>query len=278
MGRPQNGDGRRTGERGESHRLVRRERNRQPRQDPSLRLLAETLGGTINWVQFAGLGDAGASSLLERLCFAFTNQIPPARRDPWYYAACQAMGAGAVLVLDDLPNLASSPQLASRLPPFIRACADVGVRVLRLEPVHRPPKSAARVDGLVVDRGAPPFTDRDAEEVLAAFNAPAKIIRPTAAHKRLARQHPTLLVAACRYLQSLNWKIGGSGLQGLFQGTYTTDIAAEVHKKLLATVPDSDTRQLLYRLTLIAGPFSWHEVDVAGERPSSDKWCSRTTT
>ena len=32
------------------------------------RLLADSLGGTVGWVQFAGLSDAGACSLLERLC------------------------------------------------------------------------------------------------------------------------------------------------------------------------------------------------------------------
>jgi hypothetical protein len=231
-------------------------------------LLAETLGGPIHWVQFAGLSDAGASLLLERLCYTLTNQLPPLRRDTWYRAACQAMSAGAVLVLDDLPNLASSPQLASRLPPIIRACAEVGVHVLSSSLFTVPQRLLQELGGLVIDRATPPFTDRDAEEVLAAFGAPADIVRPTARLiNALARQHPTLLVAACRYLQSLNWDLGGEGLQGLFQGTYTNDIAAEVHQKLLGTVPDSDTRQLLYRLTLVAGPFSWDDVDALASVP-----------
>jgi hypothetical protein len=236
------------------------------------RLLAETLGGAINWVQFAGLSDAGASLLLERLCYALTNQLPPARREPWYRAACQAMGAGAVLVLDDLPNLASSPQFASRLPPFIRACAEVGVRVLSSSLSTLPQSLLQDLGALVIDRVTPPFTDRDAEEVLAAFGAPAEIIRPTARLiNAVARQHPTLLVAACRYLQNLNWILEGDGLEGLFRGTFTNDIAAEVHQKLLATVPDSDTRQLLYRLSLVAGRFSWNDVDaLAGAPPPID--------
>ncbi len=232
------------------------------------RLLADSLGGTINWVSFADLSDAGASSLLERLCFTFTNQLPPPRREPWYRAACQAMGAGSVLVLDDLPNLASSPQLSSRLPPFIRACGDAGVRVLSSSLFTVPQRVLQEIDGLVIDCTAPPFTDRDAEEVLAAFNAPEGIVRPTARLvNAIARQHPTLLVAACRYLQSLNWVLAGGGLQGLFQGAHTNDIAAEVHQKLVGTVPDPDTRQLLYRLSLVAGPFSWDDVDVLAAAP-----------
>ncbi len=232
------------------------------------RLLADSLGGAINWVQFAGLNDAGASSLLERVCFTFTNELPPPHREPWYRAACEALGVGSVLVLDDLPNLAGSPQLASRVPPFMRACAAVGVRVLSSSLFTVPQRILQELDGLAVDRAAPPFTDRDAEEVLAAFGAPAEIVRPTARLiNALARQHPTLLVAACRYLQNLNWVLAGDGLEGLFRGTYTNDIATEVHQKLLGTVPDPNTRQLLYRLSLVAGPFSWDDVDALASAP-----------
>lgn len=236
------------------------------------RLLADALRGTVNWVSFAGLSDAGASVLLERVCFTFTNQLPPPRRDPWYRAACEAMGAGSVLVLDDLPNLAASPQFASRLPPFIRACASAGVRVLSSSLSTLPQSLLQDLGALVIDQAAPPFTDRDAEEVLGAFGAPAEIIRPTAQLiNALARQHPTLIVAACRFLQNLKWVLAGDGIQGLFRGTYTNDIAAEVHQKLLGTVPDPDSRQLLYRLSLVAGPFSWHDVDVlAGAPPPID--------
>jgi hypothetical protein len=232
------------------------------------RLLADSLGGTINWVQFAGLNDAGASSLLERLCYTLTNQLPPLRRDPWYQAACQALGAGSILVLDDLPNLASSPQLASRLPPFVRACAATSVRVLSSSLFAVPQNILQELGGLVIDRVAPPFTNKDAEEVLAAFGAPPEMITPTARLiNALARQHPTLLVAACRYLQNLNWVLAGGGLQGLFQGAYTNDIAAEVQQKLLATVPDADTRELLYRVSIVTETFTWDDVDALAATP-----------
>ena len=97
------------------------------------RLLADTLGVAIKWVQFVGLTDAAASLLVERFCSALTNQPPPLHRDPWYRAACDVMGVGAVLVLDDLPDLTSSPQLATRLLPFVRACAEAKVLVLSSE-------------------------------------------------------------------------------------------------------------------------------------------------
>jgi hypothetical protein len=232
------------------------------------RLLAEALGGAVNWLSFAGLSDADASLLLERVCSTFTNGLPPPRRDAWYRAACAAMGAGSVLVLDDLPNLAGAPQLASRLPPFIRACAAAGVRVLSSSLSTLPQTLSQDLGEHVIDRAAPPFTDRDAEEVLGAFGAPAEMIRPTAQLvNAVTRQHPTLLVAACRYLQGLNWILAGNGVQGLFLGTYINDIAAEVHQKLLGTVPDPDTRQLLYRLSLVSGPFSWADVDALASVP-----------
>jgi hypothetical protein len=232
------------------------------------RLLADSLGGTINWVQFAGLSDDGACSLLERLCYALTNQLPPLRRDSWYQLACQALGAGSILVFDDLPNLAASPHFASRLPPFVRACAAASVKLLSSSLFAVPRSMLQELGALVGDRVAPPFTNKDAEEVLAAFGAPPDIITPTARLINvLMRQHPTLIVAACRYLQGLNWALANGGLQGLFQAVSTSDISAEVQQKLLTTVPDADTRELLYRVSIVTGTFTWDDIDVLAATP-----------
>lgn len=232
------------------------------------RLLADALGGELSWVGFDGLSDESAASLLERVCSNLTGQAPPLRRNPWYQAAALTLGSGTVLVLDDLPNLASAPQLVSRLVAFIRACASAGVRVLSSSLFPLPQSVLEELGEIVTDEAAPPFTDSDAKEVLAAFDAPADMVDSTARFiNALARQHPTLLVAACRYLQDRNWQLEGDALAGLFQGTYATNLAAEVHQKLLSTIPDEATRQLLYRLTLVAGPFSLEEVDVLAGAP-----------
>jgi hypothetical protein len=45
------------------------------------RLLAEALGGTITWLQFAGLDEDGSSTLLERFCATQTSQHPRSRRE-----------------------------------------------------------------------------------------------------------------------------------------------------------------------------------------------------
>jgi hypothetical protein len=125
-----------------------------------------------------------------------------------------------------------------------------------------PPTVLQALNGEVIDQSAPPFSDRDVEEVLRAFNAPEAIASSVAKLiNLLARQHPTLIVAACRYLERLGWKLEGEGFQGLFRGDHTADLTQEVHHKLQATVPDSTTRELLYRLTLAGGAFSVGDVD-----------------
>lgn len=233
-----------------------------------IRLLADALGGTITWLQFAGLGEDGSSFLLERFCASQTNRLPPSRREQWYRAACQALGKGAILVLDDLPNLATMPQLCTRLLPIVRECGAAGVRVLSSSMYQLPMSVLQRLGTLVIDKAAPTFTESDAEEVISAFDAPTGVVKEaTKLINAFARQHPTLLVAACRYLQTLNWNLDGEALQGLFQGTYATDLAAEVHQKLQGTVPDAAARELLYRLTLIGGAFSLDDVDALAGAP-----------
>ena len=72
---------------------------------------------------------------------------------------------------------------------------------------------------LVIDHAAPELTESDAQEVIAGFNAPQNLIKQAAKLIGVVtKQHPTLFVAACRYLQTLDWKLEGQALTGLFQG------------------------------------------------------------
>jgi hypothetical protein len=233
------------------------------------RLLADSLGGTITWMEFAGLGQDGGSLHLEKLCASLTNRLPPLRREEWYRAACRAIGNGSVLVLDDLPNLAAMPQLCSRLVPIIRECGRAGVRVLSSSLYQLPASIRQEVGPLVVEQAAPPFTERDAEEVIKAFNAPPGVVQSAVKLiSAVTRQHPTLLVAACRYLETLGWNLDGEAFQGLFRGTYSNDLAKEVHQKLQVTVPDAVAREFLCRLSIIGGAFSLDDVDaLAGVPP-----------
>jgi len=232
------------------------------------RLLADALKGPITWLQFAGMGEDGACFLLERLCASLTGRLAPNRREQWYRATCQALGSGAVLVFDDLPNLAAMPHLCARLVPIVRECGAARVRVLSSSMFQLPMSVLQSLGALVLDRPAPPFTERDAEEVIAAFGAPPDIVKGAAKLiSAFTRQHPTLLVAACRYVQTLSWKLDGEALHGLFQGAYTTDLEVEVHEKLQSTVPDPETRQLLYRLTLVGGGFSLQDLDALADVP-----------
>ena len=118
------------------------------------------------------------------------------------------------------------------------------------------------------DIPAPMFTNKDVEEVLRAFKAPEPIVTRAARLINLvSRQHPTLIVAACRYLETLYWTLDDEGIEGLFKGEHTAGLASEVQHKLLATVPDPKARQLLYRLAIIGATFSGQELDVVANVP-----------
>lgn len=218
-------------------------------------LAAGRLGG-VSWIDFKGLDDEAASFHLERACATLAGRPAPPQREPWYAAACAALGEGSVLVLDDLPDLAAAPLLRSRLLPLVRACAGSGIRLLSTSPHPLPPSVLEAVGDIVVEWPAPALTDDEAAEVLRAYGAPDDFVaRNARLVNEFVRRHPFLLVAACQYLQRRNWALGETEIGDLLSGAHAADLGGEVYHKLRATVPDDGTRELLYRLTIPGRPF-----------------------
>lgn len=84
---------------------------------------------------------------------------------------------------------------------------------------------------------------------------------------RICRQHPLLLVEAAQFLQNNQWKMDAQTFQDVMSGKYAMSLDAPTQQDLIRTVPDADTRELLYRLRLVAGPFSDAEVRELGSVP-----------
>ncbi|HEY7427019.1 MAG TPA: hypothetical protein VH682_22480 [Gemmataceae bacterium] len=222
-----------------------------------VRLIAERLGGRVCWVDFKGLDDDGATYRVEQACAALAGYPAPPLREDWYRAACAALGAGAILILARLPNLAIAPQLSSRVVPLVKECGRSGVRVLSSS-IHPLPLSVrSDLAGGVADVPAPPLTNEEAGEVLLAYGASAAFVtKHSGVVNQLAKRHPFLLVAACQYLQRGNWGLGDAEILDLLGGAHTADFGTELYRKLQATVSDADSKELLYRLTLPGGRFA----------------------
>ena len=71
----------------------------------------------------------------------------------------------------------------------------------------------------------------------------------------LAKGHPVIITSIIKYLMKNNWNYDNKTFEGLFKGEYFKIINDDTIKKIIETVEESASRELLYRLGLIFGDF-----------------------
>ena len=179
------------------------------------------------------------------------------------------LGAGALLVVDTVPDLAKTPELAERLRTLAGACHAHGVRLLTLgvRPVPGTVASALGA-GVVVSLPVPFLTEPETAEFLKVYGAPDPLREagPVRFLRTLTEGHPVLLGAAALYLASNGWVLQEEVLSKMLAGAHAGSVAEDVLQRLMASVT-KPARELLYRLSIVRHPFSLAEVDAVGTVP-----------
>lgn len=227
-------------------------------------LLVQSLDTCRAWeVRLRDLTIEQACVRLDVACEALVALPPQSNRSEWFRQICEQLGDDSMLVLDDLPRLSSSDELSKRLIYLARACSLYGVRLLSTSPYPLPISFRESLGGQILHTmKSPPFSDTEVTEVLRAYGAPPSIAKFASFINILARQHPLLLAAIAQYLHRQNWRFTEEALEGLFKSEYTAELNNETIDRLLATIEDTKTRELLYRLNLVGSDFSLEDMRV----------------
>lgn len=226
-------------------------------------LLAARADNCPVWLRFRGLSSEQAAAALDAV-FLFLNdaQVLSNRRE-WYLAVCRRFGAGALLVLDDLPPMVSGDALAQRLELLAHACRDAGTKMITTAVNQLPGALLRLARGLVSPQSAPPLSEVDALEILQGYGAPPGVlgdIRKVRFLNNVSRLHPALLSAVAIYLREQGWSWTDQQLSDLMLGRFAGDLNEETVGRLLATVTNEQSRELLYRLNLVFGAIDMETV------------------
>src|SRR5262249_12501350 len=149
--------------------------------------------------------------------------------------------------------------LSQRLVELVTAARHAGVLLLSTS-LHSAPTGLLTALGAdsVQTMPVPALTDLEAREILAAHGAPAPFL--TSGHVRfingLAAGHPLLLTLATQYVKGRDWRLDDTNLDGLLRGEHARGLARDVIARLMRSLED-DQRELLYRLTLVVGGFTF---------------------
>lgn len=227
------------------------------------------------WIRFRHFQtSAEALSVLDAAMSALggskSHQHPTER----YAAALSAVGPGSLIVLDDVPRIGSDDRFADRLALFARYAREAHVRILSTSQFELPLTIREYLgDALVHDCAAPSFTDDEAQDLFRAFSADSPFLESGQAKflNRLAGGHPLLLAATAEFLAKRSWRFRDEDIDSLLRGDHTSRVLPEVIDRLTRTLA-VPSRDLLYRLTLIFGPFEQSSVPtLADVLPSVDR-------
>jgi hypothetical protein len=240
-------------------------------------LVAQTIGTCRAWVRLRDLTRRAACQQLDAVCRELTGTTSQSNQYEWYCQLCERLGKGAMLVLDDLPELSDSDELSEKLIQLTRACRLHDIRILSTSPYELPFSLEEFIGNTILhSMKVPLFTDDEAAEILQSYGAPSSLISANFLRgiNAIAQQHPVLLTTIARDLSKHSWQLNEEVYERLLKGEYQAALNSQITRRVLDSVEDENTRELLYRLCLHLGSFSLNEVQAVAsvnrvlERPS----------
>lgn len=226
-------------------------------------LLAHALGNCRMWIRLRNLTIEQACVRLDAACESIAGVPSQSNRYEWYRQFCERLGNNVLLVLDDLPRLSDGDELSERLRHLAMACRLYDIRLLSTSPYPLPSQFRTSLgDEVLHSLEIPPFDNYETAEVLAAHGMPDSLLQSKLVSlvNTVGKQHPSLIVAITRYLKQKNWPPLEDAVGDLFKGEHAVEINDETVAKILSTIEDVQSRELLYRLGLIIGDFSVDDV------------------
>lgn len=184
---------------------------------------------------------------------------------------CAALPQESIIVLDDLPLSGGQDDFDDILAELCVACQESRVRLLSTSAKRLPRRTRDRLGKSLAEMPAPPFLDKEVEQLFRSHAAPDTFLRSKWRRfvQASAKQHPVLLVEAARYLESRGWSTSDDIFDDLVLGRFARSLNLTTTEDIVRTVPDARTREFLYRLRLIDSPFTAHQAsDVASVSPS----------
>ncbi|PWK72891.1 hypothetical protein LX99_04221 [Mucilaginibacter oryzae] len=176
-----------------------------------------------------------------------------------------AVGKSAVIVLNDLPDLAANDKSVRFLTGFVSTAIKHGIAVILTSNFQPPLNFKSRFSRhLVVDQ-IPLFTEQDTSEVLKFMNIPDEVLESHVKTVQvLSEGYPVVVNSIADYLKDNEWATDEAVINRIFKNDYNDQLNHEIYSKIISSTEDEATLELLYRCQLIIGTFGSKEVEALG--------------
>lgn len=228
-----------------------------------LYLLSKKLIGKRNiWIKCKNLNNEQANMTI-KLSLAEVTKKNLTTENSWFENVAEKLGQGTVLILDDLPAFQIHDTLYENLTLIYSACNKYGIKIISSGSVNLPHSLTKNFDSNTVKSiQVPSFTNEDIVELIQIKNNSLKSAESFANWVGAVTEYnPALVVACVEYIDSKNWDITTEVFKNIQNGFYSIELNREVRNLLLNDIHDNDTKELLYRLSIINTEFDNRYVD-----------------
>ncbi|WP_340397442.1 hypothetical protein NST50_29665 [Paenibacillus sp. FSL E2-0202] len=222
-------------------------------------LLVNKLASCLGWIRLRNLEPDQAAIRIDESLSCISSIVPTENRRQWYQDVCASIPRNSIIVLDDLPRTDGKTLLDEQLYFLLQACSSFGIKLLSTS-VYQISYSLINIlpAGMLQQEEVPGLSDDGITQLLFLFNAPASILenrRLISLINVLTKGHPVLVNSVGVFLNRRNWDFNDQTLDMLFKSEYSQSVQETIQYQIITKLTDKETREFLYRLTLIEAPF-----------------------
>ncbi|MFE4074391.1 hypothetical protein [Peribacillus sp. YIM B13477] len=197
-----------------------------------------------------------------KVTLAEITKTPISSDNIWYEKVAEKLGQETLVIIDDLPSFKNNDSLFEVLYFLYYACKKYGVKIISSSSININQNLIRNFNKDYVGVQIPPFTVEDIQELLKlknnSLNNTEKLAYWVGA---VTKYNPALTLACVDYLETKNWEITNEVFKSIQDGFYSTELSREARDLLLNEIDSDDTKELLYRLSIISNVFDIRYVD-----------------
>ncbi len=181
--------------------------------------------------------------------------------EQFFNNVCTLINRDTLIIFDDMPRFTS--KLWNFFSKFINECSKHNIKVITTSPNEIPFSIKQTLEEKVFSCiEIPKLSNNEILDILNAYNAPEYILNEKLLGFIAAKtqRHPSLVCALCNYLSIKEWKFNFDTLEGILNNNYSTNLESEIQSLVIESINSVHEKELLYRLSIIDGPFTFDEV------------------
>ena len=225
-----------------------------------LRLIVERTSRRPVWLNIPrGSTESQTTLLIDSLIRMLAPEARGASLRDRYLAGADGL-RDAVVVIEDLPRVLPGGPLAAQIE-TIAYCLKSVHAALFLSSYYPLPVTLETTLGKIA-HDIPRFIEQDVAELLESSGAPESLrtVKICELLVTVSEGLPVLVMAAVRYLAGRSWNLTATELESLVRGEFAAGHRSDAGTLLQITIPDTEERELLIRMSLAIGSFSKNDI------------------